>query len=364
MRIPREISNLQSKTYVPPVEYSRLDNIDTRFRSLLRYPWQVVVYRNRINFIVPADILLESKNTKYRKFLKENGISDRTSFCTLEAFINTCGHHPSKWTSEVIEETCKKIGMKTSYDIDGCYHPFALMEKCTFRDFCYEISSTDIQKMLDGYINAARINRGSIPDRAFDHYFSNVLEADEDMWDDEHVRRDFIHTYVWDDANTQQNTSGDATTEQSTKPQRRGEWSETKRAAKSKCSNRFVRGGLYKLRIKGLHNTESLSTTYRCVQVIHAVKNEETMIVVMKAIEEHPIPNHRIYCLDRRDCAKYHIRYEEGLEVFPQNLNWIKVTPPAPIQEFPETPSHVAIEGAALKSWMDEGELTELTSTY
>lgn len=103
-----------------------------------------------------------------------------------------------------------------------------------------------------------------------------------------------------------------------------------KHQAKDKIKNKLVRNKLYKLRIKSIEGSPLIETRWRCVQQIHKIRNEIVNIVIMEPVEYSDIVKlrsigHTSFCLNKHDCIKYHIKYNQHLEVFSSLLNWIEI---------------------------------------
>ncbi len=85
------------------------------------------------------------------------------------------------------------------------------------------------------------------------------------------------------------------------------------RAVKDK---RFIVGCHYSLFPMG---NKTLRREYVLKKTIHAILGDEVRIVVMKQISGD---TYKKYTLNRSDCIKYHIKFEDGLEVFSMDMDW------------------------------------------
>lgn len=81
---------------------------------------------------------------------------------------------------------------------------------------------------------------------------------------------------------------------------------------------KFYRNDVYTLK----HPTGILR--YRCIAIINTVNGVEINAVVMKLLNENV--NKQKFCLNRYDCRRLHIKYQEGLECFSNKLNFRKET--------------------------------------
>lgn len=102
-----------------------------------------------------------------------------------------------------------------------------------------------------------------------------------------------------------------------------------KRDAKRRLKKKLVIGKCYKLRIKSVEGSPLIETKWRCVQLIHKIKDEIVNIVIMQPMTLGELFHiqglgHQSFCLSKADCKKYHIRYNPYLEVFSEHLNWIE----------------------------------------
>lgn len=318
---------MDSRRLITPnsIEYSKLIKFDSRSRILIQYPWQVVLYQNKIIYIVPTNILSTSKDKRYRKNCQTYGWED-TKFCEIGVFEDCAVAHPAKYFSFICNETDKCLSRLHSYDVDKTFSKLELIEGESFIDFVHSFGygDTDIEYLLENYIDKAVSNYNAYGDAAMEHYLNNQGQS-EDKWIT--LPTNSHGNYIWS-----KNESNILTKRITLPANSYGDYNWLKKEnnklapkAKKIRTVKFVRGKQYKLRFKGIEGCDSQTILYKCVQIIHTIKNEDVGIVVMKAMEEHPIQSHQVYCLNRFDCKKYHIKYEDGLEVFSQMMNWIPV---------------------------------------
>ncbi len=93
-----------------------------------------------------------------------------------------------------------------------------------------------------------------------------------------------------------------------------------KHRAKKKIKTKFKIGRYYFQRIKPKDGSPNVVIKYQCVKTIYSIKDIETNIVIMRQISPY---DGRKFTLDRQECAKFHIKFEPGLEVWPMEINWI-----------------------------------------
>ena len=93
-----------------------------------------------------------------------------------------------------------------------------------------------------------------------------------------------------------------------------------KHKAKNKIKTKFKIGRYYYQRIKSKDGSPNIVIKYQCVKTIYSIKDIETNIVIMRQITPY---DGRKFTLDRQECAKFHIKFEPGLEVWPMEINWI-----------------------------------------
>lgn len=394
---------------VSDIEYNSVNVFEERVRPLVLHPWQVVVKNNKICFIVPTIGLTTSEAYDFVQCCRRNGINGNTRFCTLNAFEKCYHKNPIHSEKQIVLDTLSFLERCKSYNVDfSMFAPLELIEGESFVDFFYGLFTDKsytinmpkiidqykmnkltgdheyvavlldkyIKKAVDNYNNSVSNGR---PDRAMSFFLDNKYET-EDMW--QNVPRSKQNRYMWDEYNipnadpknlgkrlqyhrlcdgedTKVTPEMKVDAEGNPEPKTVAnptDISEIKKMAKSNCKTKFVRGRLYKLRIKGCSGSESLSSVYRCVQIVHTIKKEVVNIVVMKLVGDHPIQNHKIYCLNTYDCKKFHIKYEDGLEVFSQLLNWIPTTEPKKVCEVTDGQTSIKTDTEKVE---DDGDVAD-----
>lgn len=91
---------------------------------------------------------------------------------------------------------------------------------------------------------------------------------------------------------------------------------EAKHNAKKLIGKKFKLGALYNLRSKA----SKVVRTYQLKKIIWAVNDNPINVVIMKQIAG---PSSIVFTLNKCDCKQFHIKYEEGLQVFSMTLNWV-----------------------------------------
>jgi hypothetical protein len=88
-----------------------------------------------------------------------------------------------------------------------------------------------------------------------------------------------------------------------------------KNEAKAQVKKKFIIGRTYYLKGRGNVKKEYILKKY-----IYTINESIVNIVIMKQISG---PKASIYTLNPYDCKRYHIKYEDGLQVFSMEMNWI-----------------------------------------
>lgn len=94
-----------------------------------------------------------------------------------------------------------------------------------------------------------------------------------------------------------------------------------RRESKKRIGKKFIVGEKYYTKTK-----IGTSTTYKVYELkkyIYSIGEISVCCLIMKQIGGEPTTSK--FTLNRNDCIKYHIKYEEGLEVFPMEYNFIKI---------------------------------------
>lgn len=97
-----------------------------------------------------------------------------------------------------------------------------------------------------------------------------------------------------------------------------------RRRNKREIGKKFIVGKKYFLKVRSVTNNH-LYKIYELKKFIYSINNRTVNVVVMKRINETDEETNTTFTLNRTDCAKYHIKYEKGLQVFPMELNWCPV---------------------------------------
>lgn len=96
----------------------------------------------------------------------------------------------------------------------------------------------------------------------------------------------------------------------------------TRRKNKKLIKKKFIIGKKYFLKVKSVTDFEHIYKIYELKKFIYSINNRSVNVVIMKRINGEDGEISTTFTLNRNDCAKYHIKYEKGLEVFPMQLNW------------------------------------------
>ena len=130
--------------------------------------------------------------------------------------------------------------------------------------------------------------------------------------------------YVTKDGNTIENTFDHIDTEVKAGIDkamiiRKNKWS--KNEAKASVKTRYKIGDHVILRGKIRDGSEPIIKKFEVKKVIWSVHSNPVNILILKQLEGSN--NNR--SLDKNDCKKYHIKYEEGLQVYSMMLNFSKI---------------------------------------
>ena len=130
--------------------------------------------------------------------------------------------------------------------------------------------------------------------------------------------------YVTKDGNTIENTFDHIDTEvkagiDKAMTSRKKKWS--KNEAKASVKTRYKIGDHVILRGKIRDGSEPIVKKFEVKKVIWSVHSNPVNILILKQLEGSN--NNR--SLDKNDCKKYHIKYEEGLQVYSMMLNFSKI---------------------------------------
>lgn len=100
---------------------------------------------------------------------------------------------------------------------------------------------------------------------------------------------------------------------------------------KTRRKNKFIRGGLYKLKQKVFIDSSISSTfekTYRLIGIVHQIGKMEFKGVVMKQLTGER--SNMTFTLSKSQCKALHIKYQKGLEVFPMETKFTRI-----VERFP-----------------------------
>lgn len=97
-----------------------------------------------------------------------------------------------------------------------------------------------------------------------------------------------------------------------------------RRRNKREIGKKFIVGKKYFLKVRSI-TSNHLYKIYELKKFIYSINNRTVNVVVMKRINDTDDETNTTFTLNRTDCAKYHIKYEKGLQVFPMELNWCPV---------------------------------------
>lgn len=93
----------------------------------------------------------------------------------------------------------------------------------------------------------------------------------------------------------------------------------TKERVEDRPTERFVVGNKYSLTSDECEGFTMRTNIYELVRVVDTVNDIEFKSLVMKPID---IGSTTIYSLTRTDCQKLGIEFQEGLQLFPKDLDW------------------------------------------
>ena len=95
----------------------------------------------------------------------------------------------------------------------------------------------------------------------------------------------------------------------------------SKNAAKNAINVKYKIGDIVVLKGKIRDGSKRLVKKFEVKKVIWSIKSKPMNILILKQLEG--INNNRT--LDKNDCKKYHIKYEEGLQAYSMMLNFSKI---------------------------------------
>ena len=148
-----------------------------------------------------------------------------------------------------------------------------------------------------------------IIDDVIEHYYANTFKVD-DLWknaqapvnDSERVYDDLILQLPEDEE------------------KQVSEKTRLKRQEKKKINKKFVVNHTYHLRTK-LNNENRKIFVLK--KFIYTINDLPVNILILKQLSGE---KNKIFTLSREECKILHIKYEDGLQVWPMDLNWIDLT--------------------------------------
>lgn len=169
---------------------------------------------------------------------------------------------------------------------------------------------------LKKYSYAVKQSRLSYEDIVHDvighnHYYANTFNFNvDDLWknvnahvnEDERVYDDLILQLPEDEENQV------------------SEKIKLKRQEKKKINKKFVVNHTYHLRTK-LNNENRKIFVLK--KFIYTINDLPVNILILKQLSGE---KNKIFTLSREECKILHIKYEDGLQVWPMDLNWIDLT--------------------------------------
>lgn len=141
----------------------------------------------------------------------------------------------------------------------------------------------------------------------YNHYYANTFNSDTghgnaNVNDDERVYDDLILQLPEDEE------------------KQVSEKTKLKRQEKKKINKKFVVNHTYHLRTK-LNNENRKIFVLK--KFIYTINDLPVNILILKQLSGE---KNKIFTLSREECKILHIKYEDGLQVWPMNLNWIDLT--------------------------------------
>lgn len=179
---------------------------------------------------------------------------------------------------------------------------------------------TSVRDVVDAMLNKAK--SAEIKER-IKYNIEKALSMDADItYKDTEDGKTII--YVTKDGNTIENTFDHIDTEvkagiDKAMNIRKKKWS--KNEAKASVKTRYKIGDHVILRGKIRDGSEPIVKKFEVKKVIWSVHSNPVNILILKQLEGSN--NNR--SLDKNDCKKYHIKYEEGLQVYSMMLNFSKI---------------------------------------
>ena len=94
-----------------------------------------------------------------------------------------------------------------------------------------------------------------------------------------------------------------------------------KKQEKKKINKKFIIGDTYILRSKRVKGCKQTVKEFIIKKYIYTINDEPVNVVIVKQVSGDMS---NIFTLNRNDCKKLHLKFEEGLQVYPMELNWIR----------------------------------------
>lgn len=148
-----------------------------------------------------------------------------------------------------------------------------------------------------------------IIDDVIEHYYANYFKAD-DLWKNAQAYVNDSER-VYDDLILQLPEDEEKQVSEKTK---------LKRQEKKKINKKFVVNHTYHLRTK-LNNENRKIFVLK--KFIYTINDLPVNILILKQLSGE---KNKIFTLSREECKILHIKYEDGLQVWPMDLNWIDLT--------------------------------------
>lgn len=142
------------------------------------------------------------------------------------------------------------------------------------------------------------------------NYYANTFNADN-LWKNAHAYINDGGERVYDDLILQLPEDEEKQVSEKTK---------LKRQEKKKINKKFVVNHTYHLRTK-LNNENRKIFVLK--KFIYTINDLPVNILILKQLSGE---KNKIFTLSREECKILHIKYEDGLQVWPMDLNWIDLT--------------------------------------
>lgn len=142
------------------------------------------------------------------------------------------------------------------------------------------------------------------------NYYANTFNVD-DLWKNAHAYINDGSERVYDDLILQLPEDEEKQVSEKTK---------LKRQEKKKINKKFVVNHTYHLRTK-LNNENRKIFVLK--KFIYTINDLPVDILILKQLSGE---KNKIFTLSREECKILHIKYEDGLQVWPMDLNWIDLT--------------------------------------